>query len=144
MGESKPLAEGEGKDAGMGKGNGGRRVNIHVGEVTIESVWNASQTAERIAAALPIEASGNYWGGEIYFEIPVSADYEPDARDEVDPGTVAFWPAGNCLCVFWGRTPASRGNECRAASDVNIVGRVLNPEVLPALKARKVRVAAAD
>ena len=74
--------------------SGGRRVHIHVGEVVIESEWNGSATAERIAAALPIEASGNYWGGEIYFEIPVSADYEADARDEVDPGTVAFWPAG--------------------------------------------------
>lgn len=124
--------------------NGGRRVNIHVGEAMIESEWNGSATAERIAAALPIEAAGNYWGGEIYFEIPVSADYEADARDEVDPGTVAFWPAGNCLCVFWGRTPASRGDECRAASEVNIVGRVLNPEVLPGLKSRKVRVEIAD
>lgn len=128
----------------MASDNGGRRVNIHVGEVVIESEWNGSRTAERIAAALPIEASGNYWGGEIYFEIPVSADYEADARDEVDPGTVAFWPAGNCLCVFWGRTPASRGDECRAASDVNIVGKVLNPEALPGLKSRKVRVELAD
>jgi hypothetical protein len=74
----------------------------------------------------------------------VSAKYEADARDEVDPGTVAFWPAGNCLCVFWGRTPASRGVECRAASEVNIVGKVLNPEILPTLTARKVRVVAAD
>lgn len=123
---------------------GGRRVNIHVGEVVIESEWNGSETAERIAAALPIEAVGGYWGGEIYFEIPVSADYEADARDEVDPGTVAFWPDGNCLCVFWGRTPASRGDECRAASDVNIVGKVLNPEVLSGMKSRKVRVELAD
>lgn len=123
---------------------GERRINIQVGDVVIESVWNGSQTAKRIAAALPIETAGNYWGGEIYFEIPVSANYEADARDEVDPGTVAFWPAGNCLCVFWGRTPASRGDECRAASDVNIVGRVLNPDVLPKLKSRKVRVELAD
>jgi hypothetical protein len=128
----------------MATDNGGRRVNIHVGEVVSESEWNGSETAERIAAALPIDASGNYWGGEIYFEIPVSAKYEADARDEVDPGTVAFWPAGNCLCVFWGRTPASRGDECRAASEVNIVGKVLNPEILPTLTARKVRVVAAD
>jgi len=128
----------------MSTENGGRRVNIHVGGILVKSEWNGSETAQRIAAALPIEATGNYWGGEIYFEIPVTADYEPDARNEVDPGTVAFWPAGNCLCVFWGRTPASRGDECRAASDVNIVGKVLNPEVLPTLRARNVRVEAAD
>lgn len=124
--------------------NGGRLVNIRVGNVVVESEWNDSETAKLIAAALPIEASGNYWGGEIYFEIPVSAGAAPDARDEVEPGTVAFWPAGNCLYVFWGPTPASRGGECRAASDVNVVGRVQNPEVLPKLKSRIVRVETPD
>lgn len=32
---------------------GERRINIQVGDVVIESEWNGSQTAERIAAALP-------------------------------------------------------------------------------------------
>ena len=45
-------------------------------------------------------------------------------------------------CIFWGPTPASQGEECRAASEVNIVGRVLNPEVLPTLTASEVRVVA--
>jgi hypothetical protein len=58
----------------------------------------------------------------------------------VEPGTVAYWPEGNCLCLFWGPTPASRSQECRAASKVNLVGRVLNPEVLAKLKGRRVRV----
>ena len=120
---------------------GPAKVNITIGGTVVESEWRDTETTKRILAALPIESSGNYWGGEFYFSIPVSAPMEKDARDVVDPGAVAFWPEGDCLCVFWGPTPASHGDECRAASKVNIVGRVLNPEVLPKLKGRKVSVA---
>ena len=117
-------------------------VIFKIGEVEVQAEFNESETARRILAALPLDASGNYWGGEIYFEIPVEAAYEKGAREVVDPGTVAYWVEGSCLCIFWGPTPASTGGECRAASKVNIVGRVLNPEVLPRLKARKVRLEA--
>jgi hypothetical protein len=115
-------------------------VNFLVGDIEIRTAWNGSETSRKIREALPLKAAANYWGQELYFEIPVEAGQEPDARDEVEPGTVAYWPAGRCLCIFWGPTPASRGNECRAASEVNVVGRVLNPEVLPRLRAGDVRV----
>lgn len=117
-------------------------VNLRVGEIELRSEWNDSPTAELLYEALPLSASGSYWGGEIYFDVAVNAPAEPDATDVVEPGTIAYWPAGPCLCVFWGPTPASVGGECRAASDVNIVGRVLNPEVLPDLRGRDVRVEA--
>ncbi len=119
-------------------------VNLRVGEIEVRSEWNDSRTAELLYQALPLTASGNYWGGEIYFDVPVTAPAESDATDVVEPGTIAYWPAGPCLCVFWGPTPASVGEECRAASDVNVVGRVLNPEVLPHLTGRDVRVEAAE
>jgi hypothetical protein len=118
------------------------RICFAIGDVNVESEFNDSETARRIMGALPIQASGNYWGGEFYFPIPVKAAAEKTAREVVDPGTVAYWPDGSCLCIFWGPTPASRGEECRAASKVNLVGRVLNPEVLKQLKARKVIVSA--
>jgi len=118
------------------------RVNLTIGETEVQSEWNDSETARRIFEALPIESSGNYWGGEFYFPVPVEAPRAKDAREVVEPGTVAFWPDGSCLCIFWGPTPASQGSECRAASRVNIVGRVLNPAVLPTLKGRHVRVQA--
>ncbi len=116
------------------------QVNFQIGDIVVEAEWNASATAGKILKALPIESSGSFWGGEFYFPVPVNTAREPGATDLVEPGTVAFWPDGSCLCIFWGPTPASQGEECRAASPVNIVGRVLNPEVLPQLKGRKVRV----
>jgi hypothetical protein len=115
-------------------------VNFQVGDIEVRSEWFDTATSQEIRAALPLDASGNYWGGELYFEVPVAAERESGARDVVEPGTVAYWPAGSCLCIFWGPTPASHDGECRAASDVNLVGRVLNPEALPRLRARRVRV----
>jgi len=116
------------------------RVNFNIGGVVIESEFRDTPTARKIIDALPIQSSGSYWGNEFYFDVPVVAAPEPDATDVVDPGTVAYWTAGHCLCLFWGPTPASRGDECRAASEVNLVGEVLNKEDLKKLKAQKVTV----
>lgn len=116
------------------------RVELKIGDSVVQAEFNQTATAEAILKALPIESTGNYWGSEFYFPIPVKLGPTPDDQEVVDPGTVAYWPAGSCLCVFWGPTPASEGSECRAASPVTIVGKVLNPEVLPGLKGRKVRV----
>ena len=118
----------------------GNPVTLTIGEIELRCEFNDSPTALRIRAALPIESSGHYWGGEFYFPIPVESPGERSAREIVEPGTVAYWPEGACLCVFWGPTPASQAKECRAASKVNLVGRVLNPEALPRLKARRVKV----
>lgn len=118
------------------------RVKFTIGETEVQAEWNNSETARRLFEALPFEASGNYWGGEFYFPVPVKAPAEKDAKEVVEAGTVAYWPDGACLCLFWGPTPASQGEECRAASKVNIVGRVLDPAVLPKLKGRRVRVEA--
>ncbi len=119
------------------------RVNFRIGDVTIESEFRDTPTAKRILAALPIESTGSYWGREFYFDIPVICAPEADATDVVEPGTVAYWTAGHCLCLFWGPTPASRGDECRAASPVNLVGEVINKDDLKKLKAHTVRVEAA-
>jgi hypothetical protein len=116
------------------------QIRLTVGDVEILAEFNDSETAQALIEALPFESRGSYWGGELYFDTPVSCDEAPDANEVVDPGTVAFWPPGACLCLFWGPTPASHGSECRAASKVNVVGRVMNPELLPTLKSRKVRV----
>jgi len=43
-------------------------------------------------------------------------------------GELAYWLPGDALCIFFGRTPASTGNEPRAASPVNPAG-MLNGDV---------------
>lgn len=118
------------------------RVRFQISETVIEAQFNDSPTARRIYEALPIESTGNYWGSEFYFPIPLKLGPSPADVEVVEPGTVAYWPAGSCLCLFWGPTPASEGSECRAASPVTVVGRVEQLEQLKTLKGRRVRVTA--
>jgi hypothetical protein len=80
-------------------------------------------TAQAIRDALPIHGRANRWGDEIYFRIPVAVPVEK-AREEVEVGDLAFWPPGNGFCIFFGRTPASTSEKPRAASPVNVFGRV--------------------
>lgn len=117
-----------------------RTVRIIVGEVNLEAEWYDTPTAKLVYDALPISARGSYWGSELYFPVPVKADEEPGASDVVKPGEIAFWPPDNCLCLFWGPTPASEGSECRAASPVNVVGRVRNVDDLKRMTATGVLV----
>ena len=100
-----------------------RRIMITAGEVKVGAELNDGPTARMVAEALPIKARGNRWGEEIYFEIPVEADLESDAREVLEAGELGYWPTGNAFCIFFGPTPASRGDEIRAASAVNIIGK---------------------
>ncbi len=81
------------------------------------------ETAEAVWEALPIEARANTWGDEIYFGIPVKQGPE-NPREAVGLGDLAYWPPGNAFCIFFGKTPASRGDEIRPASAVNVFGKV--------------------
>ena len=101
-----------------------KKIRIITGEVKVEAELNDSKTAQVIWDALPIESNNNLWGEEIYFSIPVKAGQEKGAREVVSAGELGYWPPGNAFCIFFGPTPASRGDEIRAASAVNIIGKV--------------------
>jgi hypothetical protein len=101
------------------------RITIAAGGVTMEAELNDSPTAEMIWKALPITRRANTWGDEIYFEIPVQAEQALDAHADVEVGELGYWPVGSAFCIFFGPTPVSTSEKPRAASPVNIVGRVL-------------------
>lgn len=106
------------------------KITITAGEVSLPAELNEGPTARQIWEALPIEGRANTWGDEIYFEIPVVAEQEPDARAEVEVGELGYWPVGHAFCIFFGPTPASTDERPRAASPVNILGRVLGDATL--------------
>ena len=92
------------------------------------------ETAEAVWEALPIEARANTWGDEIYFGIPVKVDPE-NPREVVSLGDLAYWPPGNAFCIFFGRTPMSRGDEIRPASPVNVFGKIdVDPKAFKQVK----------
>jgi hypothetical protein len=101
-----------------------RKIKISAGGVNVTAVLEDNETADAIWAALPIEQLGNRWGDEIYFSIPVEVGQARDARDVMQAGELGYWPPGTAFCIFWGLTPASRGDEIRAASVVNPFGRL--------------------
>lgn len=87
---------------------------------------NDSETSLALLKRLPLVLRMNRWGDEYYGDIGEKLDVRParDAREEMALGELAYWMPGNALCVFFGRTPASRGNEPRAASPVHPIGRL--------------------
>jgi hypothetical protein len=99
------------------------KIKITSGDVTAYGKLDDSNTAQTIWDALPIEARANTWGDEIYFSIPVHLG-EEDAQAVVEMGDLGYWPPGNAFCIFFGRTPASQGDEIRPASPVNVFGKV--------------------
>lgn len=90
--------------------------------------------AQAIVQALPISSMVQRWGEEIYFDVPVRMANLGGTRD-VKIGDLAFWPDGPSLCIFFGRTPASKGREPRPAGDVTVIGTVEAPvEVLHGIR----------
>jgi len=103
-----------------------KKIRILVNDLRVEAELNESKSAQSIWEALPLQARANLWGEEIYFSIPVKAGLEPGAREVVSSGELGYWPTGHAFCIFFGPTPASRGDEIRAASAVNVIGQVLS------------------
>lgn len=106
-----------------------RQIVITVGDITLHAVLYDTPAAALVWEALPINASANVWGDEVYFEIPVTAETEPGAREDVAMGELGYWPAGRAFCIFYGPTPVSTGSAPRAYSPVNIIGRVTGDAV---------------
>jgi len=100
------------------------RVEIVSKGICLKATLHKNATAEQIAAILPIEGNANRWGDEIYFEIPLQIDLSDDAVAEVEVGTMAYWPTGSALCLFFGPTPVSKGDQPRAYSPVNPFGKI--------------------
>jgi hypothetical protein len=101
------------------------KIKIKIGKLTMDAELNDTPTAKKVTEALPIKASFNTWGDEIYFSIPVTAGLEKSAKQVVEVGDLGYWPPGKAFCIFFGQTPASQPGKIMPASAVNILGKVL-------------------
>ena len=100
-----------------------RNIRILAGTIHLSAELNDSKTAQSIWEALPISGTANCWGDEIYFGIPLKLETQ-DGKEVVEVGDLAYWAPGHAFCIFFGPTPASRGDEVRPASAVSVFGKV--------------------
>lgn len=98
-------------------------VKVTAGAVSMEIEVLDTPTGRAVLAAVPFHSTANTWGEEVYFTAPVSASKEPDAKDVVLPGEIAFWVEGSSIAIGFGPTPASHGDEIRLVTETNIWGR---------------------
>ena len=75
----------------------------------------APRSIDAISRILPVEGRAAIYLEEIYFEIPVKLGKEK-AKSRVEEGTIAFWPMGSALCIFFGKS--------QPYSPVSILGKV--------------------
>jgi hypothetical protein len=75
----------------------------------------APRTVDSIVRHLPIEGRAALWKEEVYFEIAIKMG-EEKAKPIVETGTIAFWPMGSALCVFYGKS--------QPYSPVSILGKI--------------------
>ncbi|MER6349485.1 cyclophilin-like fold protein [Streptomyces sp. NPDC001595] len=98
------------------------RISWPAGHLT--ATLDDTPTTRALAKALPLSSTAHTWGEEVYFDTGVAVSRETDARQVVEPGTVAFWTDGDALALPYGPTPISHGDECRLASPCNVLGHL--------------------
>ena len=75
----------------------------------------APRTVDAVVRALPVEGYASTWLEEVYFEIPVRLGSEKAVKT-VEKGTIAYWPAGHAICIFYGSS--------QPVEPVNPMGRI--------------------
>ncbi|MFX0058217.1 MAG: cyclophilin-like fold protein [Candidatus Hodarchaeota archaeon] len=119
--------------------------NDKIGQVKAQLLADKNpETCKAIWEKLPFDVNLSRWGEELYGEIPVAIG-EENSQVDCEIGDIGYWPAGNGFCIFWGPTPASRGDKPVAASPVNIFAKIEgDPKIFNQFKSFKGRVLKGD
>ena len=113
-----------------------KQIIIRSDTISLKAELNNSDTAQKVFDSLPITGTVNTWGEEIYITTLIKAGPE-NPKEVVEPGDIGYWPPGSAICLFFGPTPASKGDEIRPASPVNVIGKIKeDPTQLKQVKAR--------
>ena len=93
----------------------------------------APRTIDSLVRKLPVEGRAALWKEEVYFETLIKMG-EEKAKGTVEKGTIAFWPMGSAICIFYG--------ESQPYSPVSILGEITkNLELFSSVKSgTKIRV----
>lgn len=108
-------------------------IKIIIKDLKFIIALNNSKTSSKIYEALPLESTVSRWGDEIYFKIPVHSELE-DGIEILELGSVAYWPPGSSICIFFGKTPVSTNDKPQAVSPVTVIGKIIDKEIISELK----------
>ncbi|MEE8322060.1 MAG: cyclophilin-like family protein [Candidatus Bathyarchaeia archaeon] len=93
-----------------------------LGEVEGELVrFRAPRTVDALVRKMPIEGRAALLKGGLYFTVPLQMGLEKPVKT-VSSGTIAFWPLGSALCLFY--------DDSTTYSPVNVVGNITFNDVL--------------
>jgi uncharacterized protein len=99
------------------------KIKIVAGNIEAFATLSNTKTASAVVNSLPFDSVAHLWGEEIYFDVPLELELE-NGKEVLEIGDIAYWPPGKSLCIFFGPTPSSRGDEIRAYSAVSVFGKV--------------------
>lgn len=105
-------------------------IRIAVGELSIDGELNDTECARALARVLPLTAQFRVWGDELHFDVPLGDELAVRPDKSVSVGDLGFWAEGQTLCIFFGPTPMSAGEEPVSAVPVTVVGRLQRVEEL--------------
>lgn len=100
------------------------QISFHTQNCSFMADLGVSLTAQEIIKHLPLSGQVARWGDEIFFETGILAS-DFNSTLQVNAGDVAYWPEGKCLCIFFGRTPASQTEKPVPAGPVVVIGRTM-------------------
>ncbi|HEV8198912.1 MAG TPA: cyclophilin-like fold protein [Candidatus Polarisedimenticolia bacterium] len=103
---------------------GEKAIRIEAGGVRLYAILSDTATAVALWEALPLQGTARLYGQSILVNAPLGVPLEPIARASVKAGDLAFWPDGPAVGLYFGKTPASTGDDPAAASPVNVFGRI--------------------
>jgi hypothetical protein len=101
-----------------------KKARISCGSLSFDAEFFDTKTTQLMFREMPFIGRVTFWGDEIYFPVPVVAELEEDAIEEVEVGTLAYWPPTNAFCIFFGPTPVSTSSKPRGLSAVNVIGKI--------------------
>ncbi|MFX1273800.1 MAG: cyclophilin-like fold protein [Promethearchaeota archaeon] len=81
------------------------------------------KTCQSLFDALPMDLNSKRWGDCLYSYTPLHLEAE-NTQIDVAIGDVGYWMDGHAFVIFFGPTPHSTDETPRAASAINIFGKI--------------------
>jgi hypothetical protein len=98
---------------------------IDLGSIKLTGEFNDSQAGRALASRLPFNLSLGRWGEEYYGNADQDLGRHGErGREVMAVGELGYHDETGWFCVFFGPTPASQGDEPRAAVSLQPVGMV--------------------